>query len=49
MCDYVEKKMHRRFWNQIFTCVSVSFRPRAKSALSGPDKYFCAANRLSNS
>ena len=41
--------LYLRFWNQILTCVSVSFRAAASSALSGPDKYFWWLNRLSNS
>lgn len=41
--------LYRLFWNQILTCVSVSFRALASSALSGPDKYFWWLKRLSNS
>ena len=37
------------FWNQILTCVSVSFKMCANSVLSGPERYFWCANRRSNS
>ena len=35
------------FWNHIFTCVSVSFKNSANSALSATDKYLCCRNFLS--
>ena len=37
-----------RFWNQILTCVSVSFRYSANSALSATERYFCWRNFLSS-
>lgn len=41
--------LYLRFWNHIFTWVSVSFKAVARSALSGPDRYFWWPNLLSNS
>lgn len=38
-----------RFWNQIFTCVSVTFSRVAISALSLEDKYFFCSNCFSSS
>ena len=37
-----------RFWNQILTCVSVSLRYSANSALSATERYFCWRNFLSS-
>lgn len=39
----------RLFWNHVFTCASVIFRPRANEARSADAKYFCLWNRFSNS
>ena len=41
--------LYLRFWNQIFTWVSVSFNMAAKPARSGPERYFCWLNRRSSS
>ena len=41
--------LYLRFWNQIFTWVSVNFNMAARPARSGPERYFCWLNRLSSS
>lgn len=37
----------RRFWNQVFTCVSLSPKAVASSTRSGVDRYRCPSNRFS--
>ena len=37
----------RRFWNQVFTCVSERWRAAANSTLSGVLRYLCASNLAS--
>lgn len=37
----------RRFWNQIFTCVSVRLSERAKLSLSQTDRYLVLLNLFS--
>ncbi|KFM64548.1 hypothetical protein X975_10821, partial [Stegodyphus mimosarum] len=39
----------RLFWNQIFTCVSVTFKSLAISVLSLEERYFLISNCFSNS
>lgn len=38
----------RRFWNQVFTCVSLRPSAEASSTRSGVDRYRWASNRFSN-
>ena len=38
----------RRFWNHIFTCVSVKFKDAENSALSAMDRYCFSRNFFSN-
>ena len=48
-CNCFRLVLYLRFWNHIFTCVSVNFSACAKSARSGPERYRCWLNRRSNS